>query len=306
MKIEKTLLILFLMLSSVAGESNMGLFEEYHDELCTILVNTSNSIDDYFIDGNGSTPSSTTYAELSSSIAMEANQKLEKDVRLRLRLSLPKIQKNLRLIFEDENNDNSLYDRTTLNDEKLIDKSYYLRVEYFKVIKEQFNLALGAGLRVRQGHLVPYLNLRSRYDVYKDSKIKSSFYNRLRLYSDGEREDILEFNNIYTFDDSVYAIFRNQLSHSNNNAFETVYHDLSLVKELNSKKQLSVGMGIRSNLENFKNYTIEYYHIHTLYHHLFYKKWLYYQVAPSVLWREANGFNISYRIMLNFGIYFRK
>ena len=306
MKISSSLLILSLLLSQLFAQSSMDVLEEYHDELCTILVNTSNSIDDYFVEGNDSTPRSTTYAELSTSVAMEANQEFEKDVRLRLRLSLPKIQKNLRLIFEDENNDNSLYDRTTLNDERLRDKSYYLRVEYFKFIKEKFNLALGAGLRVRQRHLVPYLNLRSRYDLYKDNKIKSSFYNRLRFYSDGATEDILEFNNIYTFDDTVYAILKNQLSYSNEKSYEIAYHDLSLIKELNEKKQLRVGMGIRSDLKNFKHYNIEYYHIHTLYHHLFYKKWLYYQVAPSILWREENGFDISYRLMLNFGVYFKK
>jgi hypothetical protein len=269
-------------------------------------VNTSNSIDDYFVEGNESSPRSTTYAEFSTSLAMEANQKFEKDVRLRLRLSLPKIQKNLRLIFEDENNDDSFYDRTTLNNKKLIDKSYYLRLEYFKFVKKKFNLVLGTGLRVRQGNLVPYLNLRSRYDVYKNGKIRSSFYNRLRLYSDKELEDILEFNTVYTFDDSIYAIFRNQLSYSNEKFYEIAYHDFSLIKKLNKKKKLSVGMGIRSNLKNFKNYDIEYYHIHILYHYLFYKKWLYYQIAPSALWREENSFNLSYRLMLNFGIFFKK
>jgi len=306
MKISLRLILLPFLLTNIFAKSSIELFEEYHDELCNILVNTSNSIDDYFVEGNESSISSKTYAELSTSIAMEANQEFEKDMRLRLRLSLPKIQKNLRLIFEDENNDDSLYDRTTLNNEKLRDKSYYLRVEYFKFIKKKFNLALGAGLRVRQGHLVPYLNLRSRYDVYKDSNIKSSFYNRLRFYTDGATEDILEFNNIYTFDETVYAILKNQLSYSNEKSYETAYHDLSLIKEINDKKQLRVGMGIRSDLQNFKNYDIEYYHIHTLYHHLFYKKWLYYQVAPSVLWREENSFDISYRLMVNFGIYFKK
>ena len=85
-----------------------------------------------------------------------------------------------------------------------------------------------------------------------------------------------------------------------------MYHDLSLIKKLDDKKKLSVGMGIRSDLVNFKHYDVDYYHIHTLYHHIFYKKWLYYQVAPSILWRERNSFDTSYRLMLNFGILFKK
>jgi len=305
MKFTKVFMIIILF-SKLHAQNGMEILEKYHDELCTVLVNVSNSIDDYFIDDNSSKLKNKTHAKFSSSIAMEGNQKIEKDVRLRLRLNLPKIQKNLRIIFEDDNYDNSFYDRTTLNNEKLKEKSYYLRLEYLKLVKKKFNLALGLGLRVRQGNLVPYLNFRSRYDVFKNERFKSLFRNRFRYYSDGEKEDVLEFNNIYIFDDSVYTILQNQLSYSNKDSDELVYHDLSLIKKLSDKKQLSVGIGARSDLVNFKHYNVEYYHIHTLYHYTFYKNWLYYEVAPSILWRESNSFNISYRLMLNFGILFKK
>jgi hypothetical protein len=305
MKMRK-IFILSVLFSKIYAQTNMEILEEYRDELCTILVNTSNSIDDYFIDDDSHHLQSKTYAKFSTSVAMESHQKFEHDMRLRLRLNLPKIQKNLRIVFEDENNDNSLYDRTTLNDEKLRDKSYYLRVEYLKLIKKKFNFGLGVGLRVRQGNLVPYLNFRSRYNLFKNESFKSVLRNRFRYYSDGEIEDTFEFNNLYIFDSSVYAILRNQLSYSNKDNDESTYHDLSLIKKLTKKKKLSVGMGVRSNLVHFKEYAVEYYHIHTLYHHLFYKNWLYYQVAPSALWRENNNFSISYRLMLNFGILFKK
>lgn len=300
----KVLVLVSLVMLNIYAENNSSLLDVYHDDLCKVLVKTSNSIDNYFIEENSSV-SSTTRAELSTSFAMEANQEFEKDVRFRLRLNLPKIQKNLRLIFEDESNDESLYDRTTLNDEHLIDKSYYLRLEYFKIMKKKLNMVAGAGLRVRQGNLVPYLNLRSRYDLYKDKGIKSAFYNRFRFYTDGEIEDIFEFNSLYDIDSSLHTIFRNQLSFSNKDEFEIAYHNVSLVKQLHKKRQLSLGIGLRGYLKNFKNYSVEYYHFHTLYHHLFYKDWIYYQVAPSVLWRESNNFNISYRLMLNFGIFFK-
>jgi hypothetical protein len=300
----KVLTLVSLLLVNIYAENNSSLLDVYHDDLCKVLVNTSNSIDNYFIEEKRSV-SSTTHAELSSSFAMETNQAFEKDVRFRLRLNLPKIQKNLRLIFEDENNDDSLYDRTTLNDEQLIDRSYYLRLEYFKMMKDKLNMVAGAGLRIRQGHLVPYFNLRSRYDIYNDKKIKSAFYNRFRFYTDGEIEDIFEFNSLYQINSFLHLIFRNQLSYSNKDDFETLYHDIVLTKKLHKKRQLSFGVGVSSYLKNFTNYKVEYYHFHTLYHHLFYKDWFYYQVAPSVLWREENRFDVSYRLMLNFGIFFK-
>lgn len=303
-RIIAILSIFFIDTSSAKLE--LGVLDEYHDSLCDILVNTSNSIDDYFIEDNSTKIRSKTYAKFSTSIAMENNKKFEKDIRLRLRLNLPKIQRNLRLIFEDDNYNNEFYDRTTLNSEKLKDKSYYLRLDYFKFIKKKFNLSLGVGLRVRQGNLVPYLNFHSRYDIFENREFKSAFYNRLRYYSDGKIEDILEFNNRYIIDNSVYLLLGNKLSYSDRDSSQIAYHDLSLIREFSDKKELIVGFGVRSNLVNFKDYSVEYYHIHTLYHHTFYKKWLYYQLAPSILWRESNNFNTSYRMMINLGIIFKK
>ena len=135
MKTKKIFFLLALLFTSVYAEYNVSIWDEYHENLCNALINTSNSIDDYSVDDNHS-GSSNTSAELSTSFAVENNQKLEKDIRLRLRLNLPKIQKNLRLVLEDETNDNALYDGTTLQNEKLQDKRYYLGLEYFNFMKD--------------------------------------------------------------------------------------------------------------------------------------------------------------------------
>lgn len=304
MAIKKSLLLL-LLITSIYAEENASVWDQYHENLCDALINTSNSIDDYFIEDNSS-ESSRTSAQLSTSFAMENHQDFEKDIRFRLRLNLPKIQKNLRLVFEDENNDNALYDGTTLNDENLENRRYYLRLEYFNFKKYKVDMVAGGGVRIRQNNLVPYFNLRSRYDAYKDDVLKSELYNRFRFYTDGEIENIFEFNSLYTIDPVLYAVWKNQLRYDNREEFETLASDLSLVKVLEEKKQISMGLGIINQLKNFKNLNIEYYHLHTLYHHLFYKDWLYYQLAPSVLWRESNDFKVSYRFMVNFGVLFNK
>ncbi|MBU1667830.1 hypothetical protein KKC13_05380 [bacterium] len=301
----KKLLLLLLLITSIYAEDNTSVWDQYHDTLCMALINTSNSIDNYFIEENSS-DSSTTSAQFSTSFAMENNQDLEKDIRLRLRLNLPKIQKNLRLVFEDENNDNALYDGTTLNDERLENKRYYLRLEYFNFMKYKLNMVAGGGVRIRQNTLVPYFNLRSQYNAYQDDTLKSEFYNRFRFYSDGEIENIFEFNALYHINTSLFAVWRNQLRFDTEEEFETLTSDLSLIKSLEEKTQVSVGLGIINQLTNLKNPNIEYYHLHTLYHHVFYKDWLYYQLAPSVLWRESNDFEISYRFMVNFGVLFNR
>lgn len=303
MRLNQSLLLLLLTIS-ISAEESMGVIDQYHNDLCTALIHTSNSIDNYFIEEDRGTSSSRTSAQLSSSFALENHQKLEKYIRFRLRLNLPKIQKNLRLVFEDENNDNALYDGTTLNDKNFDAKRYYLRIEYFNFIKYKLNMVAASGLRIRQGNLVPYLNLRSRYDAYQGERLKSEFFNRFRFYSDGEIENIFEFNSLYSIDPSLYAVWSNQLLYDNEDAYERIVDDLSLVSVLDEKRQISAGVGITNQLKNFKNLNVEYYHLHTLYHHVFYKKWLYYQLAPSVLWRERNHFQISYRFMVKLGVLF--
>lgn len=122
MKNRLMVLVLLFLSTSLYADENLTLLDEYRDSLCDILVDTSNSIDSYFVDDN-STESSTTRAELIHSFAMENRQSFEKDIRLRLRLNLPKIQKNLRLVFEDETEDNTLYDSTKLTNQHLNEKN---------------------------------------------------------------------------------------------------------------------------------------------------------------------------------------
>ncbi len=299
------ILALLIFSSSLHADNNITLLDKYHDDLCQILVDTSNSIDDYFVESNSTEKSSTTWAEVINSFAIENGQSFEKDLRLRLRLSLPKIQKNLRLVFEDETNDNTLYDSTKLTNERLEEKNYYLRLEYFKYVKKSLNMAFAGGVRIRDAHLVPYLNMRSRYNLYDKEKVNSEFYNRFRYYTDGEIENTFEFNTKYKIDDSLDFFWRNQLSYSNKEEFQTVINDVSWIKTLNEKEQVGAGFGIVSRLKNFKKPNSDYIHFHVLFHHIFYKDWMYYQVAPSILWRESNNFQTSYRYMMNLGVIFK-
>lgn len=55
------------------------------------------------------------------------------------------------------------------------DKRYYLRLEYFNYVKDTFNLQLGGGVRFRDGNLVPYLNINSKYTLYEKISISLNF-----------------------------------------------------------------------------------------------------------------------------------
>ena len=300
----KKLIILFFPIFLLSND-NLNVFDYYHESLCSVLVNTSNSIDDYFIEDNLST-SSTTYAEFSTLVAKESHSKLEKDIRFHLRLNLPKIQKNLRLYFEDESSDNLLYDGTALDNEQWKNKNYYLRLEFLKYVKDEFNVRVGAGVRFRESHLVPYYNIRSNYGLYSKNKLDVTLYNRFRHYSDGEIENNFEVNSLYTItDDTLFMTFRNGLYYSSDESEETLSSSLSFIRLFNEKQQMTLGVGAVSTLDSFQDYNLEYYYLQSTFHHLFYKDWLYYEVSPSILKRESNDFDISYRMLVKLGIYFK-
>lgn len=302
-----TKLILIISLFSLlhAKEDNVDLFDAYHDSLCKVLVSASNSIDNYFIDDKNSTLSSTTHAEFSTSFAKETYLDMEKDIRFRLRLNLPKIQKNLRLVFEDENSDNLLYDGSSLNEQNLEDKRYYLRLEAFSYVKKNLNIKLGGGVRFRNRNLVPYLNVRSSYELYNKEKNIAELFNRFRYYSDGEIENNFEFNTLITLDDDLYVTWNNNFYHSNENEFEILFDDLSLIYLINKKQKFNMGLGVSSLVEKFQDLNVDYYYLHSSFYHLFYKDWVYYELSPSILKRNINNFKTSYRFLVNFGIYFK-
>ena len=304
MRRMKLIVIIFLF-SLLHAKDDVNLFDKYHDSLCKVLVETSNKIDDYFVDDKNSSLSSTTHAEFSTSFAKETYLAMEKDVRFRLRLNLPKIQENLRLVFEDDNSDNLLYDTTRLNDPDLEDKRYYLRLDAFSYLKESLNIKLGGGIRFRNRNLVPYLNIRSKYELYNKEKNILELFNRFRYYSDGEIENNFEFNSLLTLDEDLYVTWNNTFYHSNENEFETLFDELSLIYLFNKKQKINLGVGVSSFVEKFQDLKVDYYYFQSSYHHLFYKNLVYYELSPSILKRNINGFKTSYRFLVNFGIYFK-
>lgn len=303
---QRVLIFLFCFVPLHATESEVSLFDEYHGNLCQVLLDTSNEIDNYFFEGN-KTNSSKTYAEVISSVAYETKKLgFESDFRVRLRLDLPKIKQNVRLVFEDESSDNLLYDGTSLENQQLKEKEYYLRLEYFNYIQEQFKLRFGAGVKIRERNFVPYLNSRLQYHVLNQQTKKMEFFNRFRYYSDGEVENNFEFNTLLMLKNNFYLINRNNYYYTNRNDFQILANDVTLLHHLNTKQQLSYGLGLSTHLEGFQSPLVEYYHLHSTWHHRFYKNILYYEIVPSILQRRINNFQTSYRLLLNFGVYFNK
>jgi len=284
------------------ADFNATVVDNYYNSLCQILVDSSNSVDDYFIDGNSSRGSDTT-AELKTSFAIESGKRSEYAMRLRVRLNLPKLQQKFRLIFEDEDSDDIFYDGTSLDNQyKVEDKNYFLRLDFFNEVIDRIDLTTGIGIKLKSFYLYPYLNLKARY-LLEDKSVVAS--NRFRIYSNGDYENTLNLNKLRYFSSSVYIFYRNFFRYRSWVDRTNMVNSLSTTKIFIDNEKLTLGLSISSELNIFKTY-LQHIQLYLAYRELFYKNWLYYELSPSILWRDENNYNRSYRFMLNIGMNFKR
>jgi len=282
---------------------NTTIIDEYYNSLCQALIDTSNSIDDYFIDSNISTTNKTE-AELKTFFAIENNRKSEYAIRLRLRLDLPKVRNKLRLVLEDEDSDNVFADGTQLDNQYKIDKKhYFLRLDYFTYIRKKLNLTSGVGVKFKGLSLKPYINLKARYKI-EDYKIVLG--NRFRFYFDDKNyEDTFNLNRLRYFDKNAYILFSSYFGYKSDSVYSKFVNRVSVTKVLSYKKEESIGFLLQSHFINLKYY-FNYPQLYMAYRDLLYKDWLYYELSPSILWREENNYSPSYRLMFSVGAKFKK
>ncbi len=302
------LIILFLTSFVGAVENNSGI-DRYRDDVSRWLIDTSSSIDNYFFDETNESLRNKTYAKLVSSFAIEERNgnKIEYDVRLKLRLNLPRVQKHLRLVFEDDDDGND--DQTSLGDNhQLSEKDYHLRVEYVDYVVKRFKFGMGTGIRLRNLLIYPYLNFKTKYTIHDTNKYQSAFLNRLRWYVNGDVENIFEYNfvnNINSIDKTLYFNWYNKLTYMNTEDMEDLLNGVALIKIFDKKTRSSVGFSLLSKMYNFKITNLDYAQYYVTHQKTFYKDWMYYKVTPSMLWRKVNDYRCSYRFMVNIGMIFK-
>jgi hypothetical protein len=283
---------------------NTTLIDKYYDTLCQVLVDSSNSIDDYFIESDTNITENKTEAELKTYFAIENGQNAEYAMRLRLRIDLPKIKDKLRLILEDEDSDNIFNDGTELDNQlKIENKYYFLRLDYFRYIKEKLNITSGIGVRFKMSSILyPYINIKARYMIKEYNAVVS---NRFRIYSDKKVENTLSLNKMEYFDDNAYILFRNFIKYRNNTDITPIVNSLSITKIISEKQKATIGASLSSEFVNLRSY-IRYPQIYISYRDKLYKDWAYYEITPSILWREENNYDKSYRFMFSIGANFKK
>ncbi len=293
------------LLSFAYAEFNSTALDSYHEDVCNWLMETSNDIDNYFIESN-ETLQSKTYAEVRFSSAVETSRASEHALRLRLRLNLPKVQKKLKVFFDDEDSDDLSYDGTSLNNNyKLNEQSYFLRIEYLNYIKKKLSFTAGPGIRFRNSTLHPYLNFKTKYRLEEGEIYESLLFDRFRLYINGDIENIVGFDRFQHLDEQFFTLFHNSLSYKSWEEYKEFFHSFSLIYYVNRDQKFVIGSSITNRLEN-EELRVDHVQFYVLYRQQIYKDWVYLELNPSLLRREENDYDMSARFMVNVGVRFKK
>jgi len=298
-------LYLLILLPIAHADLNTTLLDNYHHEICNWLMETSNDIDNYFIESNESLQSKT-YAELKLSSAIETARTQEYALRLRLRLNLPKLQKKLHIIFEDEESDDLSSDGTSLHTNyNPEDQSYFLRIEYLNYIRQKFDFTAGPGIRFRQSSLHPYLNFKAKYKLEEGEIYQSLLFNRFRVYIDGDFENSVGFDRFHYLDPQFFTLFHNSLTYRSWEKESTLYNAFSLIYSVKKDEKFVIGSSMTTLFDDQES-TIDHLQFYVLYRHRLYKKWSYIELNPSLLRRKENDYGLSARFMVNVGVRFQK
>jgi hypothetical protein len=283
------------------AEFNTTLLDIYHKKISEILIETSQSVDDFFTDTNLSNIKNKTQAQIKTSFAVENGREAEYSIRFRLKLHLPKLQNRFKLIFEDEDSDDIFYDGSKLDNQyKLENKNYFLRVDYYNYVAKKIDFTLGVGVKFKKLNIYPYLNFKTKY-LFEDKNILLK--NRFRLYSNREYSDTITISKVKKLNNESYILFRNFIRYKNNNKNRDMINSISLTKSLTKHREATIGFLLKEHFQIYKYY-FDYPQLYFGYRSPLYKKWLYYEINPSILWREENNYKRSFRIMFNIGVNF--
>jgi hypothetical protein len=82
-------------------------------------------------------------------------------------------------------------------------------------------------------------------------------------------------------------------------------NSISITKNILYNKEMTVGLLLKSNFKEYKYY-FDYPQLYFGYRAPLHKRWLYYELNPSILWREENNYKPSFRFMFNIGVNFKR
>ncbi len=302
------IILLWLTLHADSNISNKMLinYDRYHHDITGFLHQYSEAIDRFLSDTNSShrykESAKKTSLELSPFMVFEDNRDAEYRFKVRIALKLPQTSKKLQLSFEDFSNSDSVDDSGNIADLP-IQSNYLLGLEYFSYDRKLVNANMTTGLKINNAKLDPYIGLTLRKQLYVNTW-HVTLLNRLKYFLNLHVDNRFEINLGYFINGTTKLQLLNSYRYRDEAYTNELTHTLRIHKLISERKNIYTDISLYK-LENYrKAFHIAYYKVGFHYHNTFYKRWLYYEAAPSLMFRVENNYKPTARIFLSLGLVF--
>lgn len=234
---------------------------------------------------------------------LETKQDAQFKFNIKANLEFPRTQKKLHLFIQDFKKRETIDETSGKNIQDSIDNTSFLfGLQYITFA----NLRYKAGIRFNKITPDLFVAVGWEHTIYFH-KHWLYFGDELRYFLD-RKVDNKAFAN-YQYKLSPIDIFSFENSYRYRQEPETEHQFLHAVKIYRSMGERSL-LVPRAEIYWFgsdrSSYRLGYFYLGFDYSNTFYRKWLFYQISPAVLWRYENDFAPSYRIMFRFGITFEQ
>ncbi len=276
--------------------------DRLYDTTLKAIANTLEQTDIYLSDDNRTIKQRFNIAT-SLEVVTETYQPTLFRFNVRANIELPRTQKKLHLFLQDFDRSNSI-DKTyakTIRD-SIENTSYLFGLQYLT----RSNIAYRAGLRLRKVSPDPFVSARwNKTHYFKDSWIY--FGDKLFYYVRNKWDNTLFAHYQHKINDHALFSFENSYRYETKPNEENQYvHALKLYLSRGRYELLVPRLEIYLHANNDNSYKLNYYYAGFSYRNVFFRDWLFYEIAPAVLWRIENDFRPSYRLGFVIGITFEK
>ncbi len=306
---KKFLLLLLFPLFTIADSIELSL-DKYHYIISQWILDKSDFVDRYLADINSSVKENRTIIDVSVEVGKFSTQKsFYHNVDFSMQLDLPRLRDKLKVTFQKVREESSLLNR---NSEALLSRSsdlknesYNLALSYSPFSNKNIVFSLDGGVRFNKFFFEPYIGILTAYKIRRDKKVDSNIKNSLRFYLAGEVKNLLLAQYFYKYKEDIVLGWLGSFIYSNELSNQDISSEIFALKLLDKYRFGRVGFIATAHLKHFKNPKTDDFELYFKYHNkLLNKKWLYYEITPSLHWKRKDDYKTSVGIKVKVGATF--
>ena len=280
-----------------------GSLDTYYHNMKQWIADKLKSLDIFMSDSNESLKQHFSIRASIDTIEETKRDDLQFKFNFRANLDFPRTQKRLHLFIQDYKRQESIDEATGENLQDSIDNtSFLVGLQYLTKAKIRYR----AGVRFHKITPDPFVGIGWENTHYFH-KHWLYYGDRLRYFLDRKIDNKLFANYQYKISPIDIFSFENSYRYRQEPQKEhQVIHALKVYHSLGKRSILIPRAEVYCYASNSSSYRLDYIYLGFDYEDTIYRKWLFFRIAPAVLWRYENDFAPSYRIMFRFGITFEQ